>query len=530
MSAGEQFGTSPIATRPLRAHTDQPKEPAGSGPRLVPLLAERRLLVVFLFLGFAAAMVGAYWDAETHTNVGRDSFFIPPHLAIYAGIAGAGAVLMLWAAYTANINGDWRSGLSHPPMAMAAIAAGVILVAAPIDNAWHAAFSRDAVLWSPPHLLGVVSAIALPTSALLEMARAQGRRRGILVAIAGAFTLAGLVAIVTEYETDVPQFAESLYLPILCGVTALAFTIIQKAARFAWSATICSIVYLGLMGLVALFLLAVGYVPPILPLLFIPAVVSDWLLDRDAPFWLRGGVHAVVVFAVYVPYLDFVRGGIQIESGDIVVGLPAAIVASCVAYALVPARPLRIKRPPRGPLLVALMVGCLAVLAAPAAAHDPGQGPKLGKARLDAIVTGNTVVFSGHLLQKCDTFSPTRMAARRAGLTVYAPLVRVGPCDFRGSMLLRERGRSRGRWFVYAELRHFRRSHAETWLLVHVGGGAQHVTKTRWVYRPPARKAASTIKIASSAVMFAVILVLLTLVILLARRFDPTTDAGSASA
>ncbi len=521
--------------QPTTSHSPRamppPRHPDGSPA--VPCLGDQRWLVALLFAGFTAAMVGAYWDAETHTKVGRDSFFILPHLAIYSGIAGSGAALMLWAASTARLHGSRKVFFSHPPMTMAAIAAGVILVAAPIDNAWHAAFSRDAVLWSPPHLLGVVSAVALPTSALLEMARLEGKRRFVLVALAGAFTIAGLVAVVTEYETDVPQFAESLYLPILCGVTALAFTIVQKASRARWAATVSAAIYLVLMLVTSGFLLAVNFAVPVLPLLFIPAALSDLLLRRRAPSWLRGLLHAIVVFAVYVPYLDFVRNGMQILSGDIVVGLPLAILASWLAYALIPARPtLRetrlarwtTKRLRRWMTVFVLAVGAFALLAAPAFAHDPGQGPKVGRVRLAATVIGDRVNFSGEILKDCSTFTPHRMAARRAGLTLYAPLTPLPPCGFVGTMRLRERGRSRGRWFVYAELRH--QPHpSETWLLVSVGG-AKSFSGTRFIYTPPARNAATTIKVASSIVMYTVIVILMTMVFVLVRRFDPAATQG----
>jgi hypothetical protein len=37
----------------------------------------------------------------------------------------------------------------------------VTLAALPIDAAWHAAFGRDAVLWSPPHMLAIFGSLAL---------------------------------------------------------------------------------------------------------------------------------------------------------------------------------------------------------------------------------------------------------------------------------------------------------------------------------------------------------------------------------
>jgi hypothetical protein len=172
----------------------------------------------------------------------------------------------------------------------------------------------------------------------------------------------------------------------------------------------------------------------------------------------------------------------------------------------------------------------LALVTVPASAHDPGQGPKLGEARLEAHVSGHHVDFAGQLLQECRLYTPERLAARRAGVTLYAPLRRSGRCGFAGSINLEERGRGRGRWFVYAELRHRREGRAETWELVDVAHhGSQHVENTRLVYRPPSRDAASTVKVASSVVMFAVIIALLIMVLVLARRFDASSQAGATA-
>src|SRR4029453_8623934 len=51
----------------------------------------------------------------------------------------------------------WR----RPPLLLAAAGGTVTLAALPVDAAWHASFGRDAVLWSPPHMLAVFGSLAL---------------------------------------------------------------------------------------------------------------------------------------------------------------------------------------------------------------------------------------------------------------------------------------------------------------------------------------------------------------------------------
>jgi hypothetical protein len=45
-------------------------------------------------LAGAAALFATYWDDAWHTDLGRDSPTIPPHLLLYASVAVIGAVVV----------------------------------------------------------------------------------------------------------------------------------------------------------------------------------------------------------------------------------------------------------------------------------------------------------------------------------------------------------------------------------------------------------------------------------------------------
>ena len=93
----------------LRDYDDNQTQPLSMPPALVALV----------FAGAAAALAGGYWDDAWHTERGRDEFFIAPHIAIYAGIAVAGARSSLWALLVARRAG--RSAVwSHRPLARGA--------------------------------------------------------------------------------------------------------------------------------------------------------------------------------------------------------------------------------------------------------------------------------------------------------------------------------------------------------------------------------------------------------------------------
>jgi len=93
---------------------------------------------------------GLTWDIQWHMTIGRDTFWIPPHLMIYSSVVGGlalgGGVLAL----------EWR-GRVAPTRGFRLATLGLVLVvlAAPIDDLWHRLFGIDVTLWSPPHLLAL---------------------------------------------------------------------------------------------------------------------------------------------------------------------------------------------------------------------------------------------------------------------------------------------------------------------------------------------------------------------------------------
>src|SRR5882724_217165 len=83
-------------------------------------------------------------------TIGRDSFWIPPHLMIYSsvtiGLVLVGGVL----AY------EWLRGIATTRgFHLAALGLVLVVLAAPIDDLWHRLFGLDVTLWSPPHLLAL---------------------------------------------------------------------------------------------------------------------------------------------------------------------------------------------------------------------------------------------------------------------------------------------------------------------------------------------------------------------------------------
>src|SRR5256884_7394373 len=92
----------------------------------------------------AAGMVGVYLDTAWHRTVGRDSFFILPHVFIYCGGLGVlGAALVSVARATLGRAADLGGPLLPlprlpPPLGLPVTPLGVsvVIAAAPLD-AWE---------------------------------------------------------------------------------------------------------------------------------------------------------------------------------------------------------------------------------------------------------------------------------------------------------------------------------------------------------------------------------------------------------
>lgn len=136
---------------------------------------ERRLrqvggwIILYLLL---QAQLGLAWDREWHDLVGRDQFWIPPHIMMYSGLGGVGIVaLVLILADTlryrrrkpgvddgSTVNIFW---VFHAPLGFLMVGFGALtdLLAAPFDNYWHQLYGIDVTLWSPFHLMGSIGGV-----------------------------------------------------------------------------------------------------------------------------------------------------------------------------------------------------------------------------------------------------------------------------------------------------------------------------------------------------------------------------------
>jgi hypothetical protein len=187
-----------MQTPPTQTLTSLPGAAVASAPST---LAVARAGLWALFAGHLVAIWGTQWDIQWHQLIGRDSFWILPHVITYSGVGALVLVsfgVLAWTTAraarepdTVRILGLAGSRGYH----LAAWGIALTVLAAPIDDLWHRLFGLDVTLWSPPHLLGLLGGVVNASGCWLiarETYPAGTRARASALVIAGALVYAGL--------------------------------------------------------------------------------------------------------------------------------------------------------------------------------------------------------------------------------------------------------------------------------------------------------------------------------------------------
>jgi hypothetical protein len=282
--------------------------------------------------GTTLAMVGLHWDISWHRSIGRDTFWTPPHMAIYlcGVIAGAvSAYLILGTTFGALPEiraASVRMWGFHGPLGAFLMAWGgvAMLVSAPFDNWWHNAYGLDVKILSPPHAVLAAGFIGIEWGSLLlvlgYMNRAHGEERLRLTRLflyIGSMILVATQIMSMEYSFRVLQHTATFYWAVAIPVPVVLFGI-AHASEHRWGATIMAGIYtlftLSLIWILPRFPAqpklgpvynpVTVFVPPDFPLLLIvPAIAIDllrgWFQQNGAPAWLQAVIGGPVFIAVF---------------------------------------------------------------------------------------------------------------------------------------------------------------------------------------------------------------------------------------
>jgi hypothetical protein len=227
------------------------------------VLTARRATLWGLLLAKLVGTWGVQWDIQWHVVIGRDTFWIAPHLMTYAGVTLA--VLLSWGtlAWETALGGTAPAGAIRVlglrgtrGFHLAAWGIAVTVLAAPIDDLWHRLFGLDVTLWSPPHLMGIFGSAINSLACLLiaqEVYPRGARARAVAIVGGGALLLGSLYWVVqpahlTAYAHGGIFFFTPPILSALVLPAALVTTARLSDLRWAPVLTLALTVVVGVAG------------------------------------------------------------------------------------------------------------------------------------------------------------------------------------------------------------------------------------------------------------------------------------------
>ncbi len=234
----------------------------------LPSLALRRATLWGLLFAKILAGWGVQWDIQWHVQIGRDTFWIPPHVMTYAGVMLAVVLsfgLLAWDTLTRRPAPETSGATawlrvagftSTPGVHLAAWGIGLTVLAAPIDDLWHRLFGLDVTLWSPPHLLGIVGAVINTLACFLiarEVYPARSVGRFAATILSGAILYGGLHLVVdpaslVAYRHGGLRFYTFPILAALILPLPLVSTTRLAGTRWAPLLLVLTIIPIGMVG------------------------------------------------------------------------------------------------------------------------------------------------------------------------------------------------------------------------------------------------------------------------------------------
>jgi hypothetical protein len=285
-------------------------------------------------LAVMSAYIGGYWDISWHRSIGRDSFWTPPHMAIYAcGLLAAISSGYLIFAATFGRAAALRDvsirvlGLSGPAGAFLSAWGGFgMLVSAPFDDWWHNAYGLDVRIISPPHMVLAAGFFGIELGTVLLLLAfmnrsAENTRRALqrLFLFVGGVAVSESLLLKLEY-IDRSDMHSALFYIVLSIGTPFILIAIAGASRQRWACTIMAGVYTA-FGLAFLWILPLmpaepklgpvyrpvtHFIPWEFPLLLIiPAAAVDLILQRTNGW--RPVVRALATGAAFLATLVAVQ-------------------------------------------------------------------------------------------------------------------------------------------------------------------------------------------------------------------------------
>lgn len=286
-----------------------------------------------LLLASASLPASLMWDFAWESTVGVDPVWSLPHTANYLAVAlgGLTAVGLVFTTSRSGAARGWavRLGGLHAPLGAWVVVWGALAFAMAVwfDRWWQSAYGLAAGIWHPPQITKAIAFLAVAMGGWIfclsrqnEPAHGRGSRAPVLFAVAGGLVLALITVFTVTTVLPNRQHSASFY-KIACGTYPLILVALVTAGKLRWTATIASVVYLGVLGGTVWLLPLIPATPQTAPvynaldhlmappfplLLVLPAIGLDallrkvsWPAGRAQP-WQQAGAAGLVFFLLFL--------------------------------------------------------------------------------------------------------------------------------------------------------------------------------------------------------------------------------------
>ncbi|MBM3726452.1 MAG: hypothetical protein FJW40_13615 [Acidobacteria bacterium] len=292
-------------------------------------------------LAVVSAAIGGLWDISWHISIGRDTFWSPPHMAIYlcavlAGFSSAWLILhTTFSPAAALAPASVRMwGFRAPLGAFLAAWGGVAMLAsAPFDDWWHNAYGLDVKVLSPPHVVLILGIITIKIGAFLliqgELNRAPERlhrQLSFFLLFAGTLIARDFIGVFIEHTGRTMMHSARFYL-VMSVFAPLGFLAVARATGRRWAITqmalLITVIQLAFLWILPLFPAepklgpvfqkVTHFIPPSgFPMLILaPAIALDLVRARTARWnpWAQAALFAAVYLAAFAavqwPFASF---------------------------------------------------------------------------------------------------------------------------------------------------------------------------------------------------------------------------------
>jgi hypothetical protein len=286
--------------------------------------------LITMLIGSTSIVIGIIWDLSWHMVIGRDTFWSPPHVAVYFGGALAGfscGALALKTTFFGTEDeraitvGFW--GFRAPLGAWVAIwGALAMMVSAPFDNWWHNSYGLDIDKFTPPHALLSLGILTIQLGALFIALAAQNRATGESARKLGIVHMYGagilLVMFIPVHIMEPNRRHTGSFYELMAAYLPIMLVAVARSSRVRWAATIASASYMliiaSMVWILPLFPAEAKLGPilnnidhmvaPEFPLFLVfPALVVDLLIQRKKDKragWLDAVLIGIGFFVVFL--------------------------------------------------------------------------------------------------------------------------------------------------------------------------------------------------------------------------------------